>query len=890
MQNTSPAATPFIGSNPIWHADAYTVYPDSVVQGSCIAQAVSSTELTSTYCSPPNAFLSPRISFKFSINGQDNEMPIGQDHVLVALPLPGGQTLETPVIVFGQQFLDETPIPADTYLEPNTRLKIRLDLRPLLASFREQGYYQLYTGQKLYQHDFQRVFVAGSTAPLSWDFASLSQTPELELKDPDGNGIYETTLTLHAPTATPAATRTWKHSLDVSHFPQYSSDYPLLDALYNLSLEEAKRAVEPDGTFRTGQEWAGVWTRDISYSILLAQAALQPEVAKTSLLRKVTPEGRIVQDTGTGGAYPCSTDRMIWAVAAWEVYQATGDEAWLRQVYPIGKKSIEDDVQNAYDPATGLVRGESSFLDWREQTYPAWMQPADIYQSQALGTNAVHYQANAIVAEMAALLGDTATAEQYRQQAQAIRTAINEHLWLPEQGAYGQFRYGRIYPVLSPRSEALGDALSVLFGVAPSSRATSIIARSPLMEYGVPCIYPQISGIPPYHNNAVWPFVQSFWGLAAAQVGNETAFLASIAAVARPAALFLTNKENFVASNGDFSGTQINSSNMLWSLSGTVGLVYKGLFGMRFEPTRLVFAPFVPQALRGTHRLTNFSYRGAVLDIELTGFGNQIDSITLDGQPLPEAYIPATLAGQHQLYITLVNHSPEPAYHVNQVAHHVSPPTPAPQYTAGYLSWPAVPWAATYHILRNGQVTARTTDTSFPILTPTAYTEFQIIAVDSAGFESFASEPLAVEPAPFQMSIELAATLPDLASCYPGSDGKASVEISTTINRTLTIPVTVPHDGVYALDFYYANGNGPISTSNKCAFRTLRLGQQQLGTVVLPQRGEQAWADWGYSNPVVARLPSGHLLLTLSLEEANQNMHGEVNHALLHHLRLTHLE
>jgi len=47
----------------------------------------------------------------------------------------------------------------------------------------------------------------------------------------------------------------------------------------------------------------------------------------------------------------------------------------------------------AYDAGTGLVKGESSFLDWREQTYPKWMQPADIYESENLGTNAVHYQA-----------------------------------------------------------------------------------------------------------------------------------------------------------------------------------------------------------------------------------------------------------------------------------------------------------------------------------------------------------------------------------------------------------------------------------------------------------------------------------------------------------------
>jgi len=46
------------------------------------------------------------------------------------------------------------------------------------------------------------------------------------------------------------------------------------------------RAVEPDSTFRTGKEWSGVWTRDISYSIILSMAYLQPQVAKYSLLKK----------------------------------------------------------------------------------------------------------------------------------------------------------------------------------------------------------------------------------------------------------------------------------------------------------------------------------------------------------------------------------------------------------------------------------------------------------------------------------------------------------------------------------------------------------------------------------------------------------------------------
>ncbi|WP_245575857.1 MGH1-like glycoside hydrolase domain-containing protein [Hymenobacter norwichensis] len=829
------------------------------------------------------------MSFKFSINGKDNEMPPGQDHIITALLPAGDTTLETPIIVFGEQYVDQHPVPASTFLALNMPLKIRLDLRPMLAAFQQQGFYTLYNGQKLYKDDLKHVLVVGNTAPLSWDFDNLLNEPQFELKDLDGNGIYETTVVLNAEVDVKTTAGPWKQTLDVSAFPQLTSDYPLLDALYNLALEEAKRAVEPDGTFRTGQEWAGVWTRDISYSIILSQALLQPEVAKTSLLRKVTPEGRIVQDTGTGGAYPCSTDRIVWAVAAWEIYKVTGDESWLRQVYPIIKNSIEDDEQVAYNVASGLVRGESSFLDWREQTYPEWMQPADIYQSESLGTNAMHFQGNVVLAAIAKKLGQPDVAHKATKRADRIKIGINTYLWLPDKGYYGQYRYGRVFQQLSPKAEALGEALAVLFDVADTERARTVVAHTPVMDYGVPCIYPQIPDIPPYHNNAVWPFVQSYWGLAAAKVGNETAFMESIAAVARPAAMFMTNKENFVASNGDFAGTQVNSSVMLWSLSGTLGLTYKGLFGMHLQVDGLTFRPFVPQALQGQRKLTGFRYRGAVLDVEMQGFGNIIRSITMDGQPLTDATVPTTLTGTHSIRIEITNQAPAATVQ-NKVAHHVAPATPAVTHTAGHLSWAAIDQAKAYQVLRNGQFAGQTTETSFVVSASTSYTEYQVIAIDAQGFESFASEPLPVGAQLHErLEVEGIAIEPEISNTdFAGKSysGSGLLEISTTRNRLLTLRITVPATGTYALDFRYANGNGPINTSNKCAIRTLRKGQQYLGTVVMPQRGVNEWSNWGFTNPVIVHLERGTYPLTLSLEAANTNMNSEVNQAILDCLRL----
>ncbi|MDU0372701.1 glycogen debranching protein [Hymenobacter endophyticus] len=895
----------------IWKNEAFALYADRVEQGSYVARALSPTELTSNYQSPANAYQDPRITFKFSLNGQDNEMAPGQDHSLVAIPQAGSTAAETPLLTFGQQFVDQTPVPATTYLAPNTPLKLRLDMRPVLAAFKKQGYYTTYTGNKLYAQDFKGVYVAGNTAPLSWDFANLNHQPGAELKDPDGNGIYEVTLVLNQPAAAKTTAGRWQQTLNTADFPQYRSDYPLPDALYNLALEEARRAVEPDSTFRTGQEWAGVWTRDISYSIILAQATLQPKVAMNSLLRKVSKQGRIIQDTGTGGAYPCSTDRMIWAVAAWEIYLVTGDESWLRKVYPIIKSSIEDDQQNAYDPnsrllwknpsylkpedipsfyppgnLTFLVRGESSFLDWREQTYPRWMQPADIYQSENLGTNAVHYQANVVLAKMAQHLGQQEVAQTHSATAVHIKSGINYNLWT-DYGYYGQYRYGRNYLTVSPKAETLGEALCVLFGVAEEARAESVVQHTPTLPFGTPCIYPQIPGIPPYHNNAVWPFVQSFWALAGAEVGNEASVLESMAAVYRPAALFLTNKENFVAENGDFAGTQINSSNMLWSLSGSLALVYKVLFGMRFEPEGLVLRPFVPQALQGRRELTGFRYRGAVLDIELQGFGNDISTITLDGQPLPDATVPATLTGRHTVRITLKNQA---LFSVgpNHVPNRFAPETPAVRYAAGHLSWAPVAGASAYQVLRNGRFAARTTETSVAV-TPATYAEYQVVAVDGQGLESFASEPLAVADRPAQL-VQLETRAPKSSKPYKGFSGAGFVEISKTVNTRLSIPVTVPETGLYALDFRYANGNGPINTNNRCAIRTLRLGARQLGTVVLPQRGVDEWSNWGFSNPLMVQLTKGTHPLTLTIEPANENMHGEVNQAMLDYLRVTRVQ
>lgn len=863
----------------LYSSQKYSIYTNKVVQGEFVAQAISNRSIVSNYQSKDANRFSPDIQFKFSINSRDNEMVSGCDHRITLQP-KNGKCVTT--VVFGQHFVQTVPISSTESLPENVKWTIRLDFRKVVSDFKKKGYTQLYNGEILSSKDFKGLYIAGSASPLSWDFSNLYNKPGLELTDKNGDGIYETTLLLNPTHKEVNKCATWELSRDISSFPQYSSNSLLSDAIYNMSVEEMIKAVEPDSTFRTGKEWAGVWTRDISYSIILAMAYLQPQVAKYSLLRKVKNE-RIIQDTGTGGAYPISTDRSIWAVAAWELYKFTGDKEWLKQAYRIIKKTLEQDQFNIYDPQTGLVKGESSFLDWREETYPRWMQPVDIFESECLGTNVVHFKANKVLAEMAQLMNEPTVATKYNQIAERIGQGINNHLWMPEKGYYGQFLYGGGSHLLSPRSESLGEALAVLFDVADQQKQSSVVENVPQIDFGIPCIYPQIPSIPAYHNNAIWPFVQAYWALASAKVGNNSGVEESVASIYRSSAMFLTNKENFVGETGDFAGTQINSSNMLWSLSGNLAIVYRLFLGMNFGADSLYFKPFVPEMLKGERSLNGFKYRQAILDISVSGFGNKIASFELDGiKSTPQ--ISALLSGRHVIKIVLNNQFSKNSK-INKVENYTTIETPSPILVKKRLSWKPIVGATKYRITKNGKWFADTTVCSIT-LNANQCGVYQVMAIDENNICSFASQPIAVRENECQSIIQIENYSQPSSLKYSHFQGPGFVEISSTQNRELGMSLKVNTSGRYQLYFRYSNGNGPVNTDNKCAMRQLYIDETRIGTAVFPQRGKDEWSNWGYSNPLDVQLTKGEHTLQLKFEESNENMNGDVNQAMLDALYL----
>lgn len=860
---------------PIYQNSSYSIYPESVVQGEYSAQVISEGSIVSNYFPAFSGGFDRNLIFKFSINGYDNERPPGLDHRVLLNPNQG--RFVTPVYTFGRS------TEADTVLEdgpeypiaPNEKFQVvfRVNMNEVLTSLQSEGSFTCFNGQVITKKDFKGVYIMGSTAPLNWDFPELSKEKKFMLSDPDNDGVYEVTLEFvnryrRAPSDDGGFL--WKPSLDLKGYPEYSSSFPLLNALYKMSLEEMKENIREDGAFMAGEKWTGVWTRDISYSILLSLAIVNPDACKTSLMAKVK-DGNIIQDTGTGGSWPVSTDRMTWALAAYEVYLSTRDKKWLRTSFDIISRSVKADQKNVFDPATGLVRGETSFLDWREQTYPRWMQPADIYSSPALGTGAVHARTYQILALMADELREDATF--YRMQHSELIWALNQQLWNEREGYYNSYIYGRVFPVRASRTEALGNALMVLFNLS-EGKDEQIVKSYPVSEFGTPVVWPQEQGIPPYHNNGIWPFVEAFRMWSAKKVYNEDAVTHSFASLTRASALFLTNKENFVAETGNIAGTEINSDRQLWSVAGNLAWVYRILFGVEMNEKGVQFLPYIPSPLAGKHQLKNLKLGQAVFHLTVEGEGSEIASYKVNGKASSQRGFNHAVKGVYTIEILLRKGTTAAGVNLNEVS--FAPAMPQPAYDGQTIYWEEVPGAELYNIYRNGELL---TWVHVPNYTPDEedfICEYQVSAENSDGLESFLSEPLRTGIAEYQFS----------AASLIGSE-EEYITLLPDEKQVFYFTIRLPEDGTFSIDFLYANGSGPVNTDNKCAVRTLQINGGTGNTIVFPQRGTGEWESFGYSNVVVANLTQGENTLRLSYKPEDRNMDGAVNTARVMVIRLS---
>jgi hypothetical protein len=540
---------------------------------------------------------------------------------------------------------------------------------------------------------------AGARAALrfaTWD--GNEETARFSVRDaraPLRAYVQSTTLGLRDPGLQ------WTAYTEDAALPRVRSSSLAFDALFALAGHEMRQdsvkeirdgnynggAAIPCDCFETGEKWHYVWTRDLSYAADLGLAMLDPERVRRSLLFKLsgwragiaiapqvagTADGvQVVQDTGSGGSWPVSTDRVAWAFAAEETLKALAPaegRAFAAQALAALANTIENDRIAAFDRATGLYTGEESFLDWRDQSYAAWI-PDDLSSmasSAALSTNAAHYKALRVAARLARAAGgvaNAARAARWEGWARDVKHAIDARLWLEDAGMYGSLTSGHFDGAPLHRFDWLGQSLAVVTGIADAPRARRIVASYPHGPMGAPVIWPQQPDQPVYHNRAIWPFVTAYGLRAAIAVRNVAVADAAYDTLLRGAALNLSNMENLEWLSGQpllldeahpgLTGPVIDSRRQLWSVGAYLGMVVRDVFGVSTTAAGIRLDPFVTARLGRTlfgagerATLNNLRLRGHALDVTLrlgpnarasrTAPGDgyyTVERILLDGRP-----------------------------------------------------------------------------------------------------------------------------------------------------------------------------------------------------------------------------------------------------------------
>lgn len=707
--------------------------------------------------------------------------------------------------------------------------------------------------------------------------------------------------------------------------PSLRSGQADFDALFALTMKEvADNSVStirdgafqngqplPCNCFETGELWHYVWTRDSAYAVDLGLAWLDPERSEETLLFKLSKSRQdsrfgsgleIVQDTGSGGSWPVSTDRVVWGLGADRLLpHLTADKqaAFLAQAYEAVKNTIETDRLVVFDPEHGLYRGEQSFLDWREQSYPSWTQNdvKAIGASFALSTNVLHLLALRQAARYAEKLGDRPRQERYETWAETLAQNIRYFFWLPKRGMFASMSSATDPAFPLEKYDLLGQSLAVLANLASPEEGRRMFSQYPLHKAGPPVIHPQLPATPIYHNRAVWPFVSAYAIKAAVQVEHAPFVSEAMQSLWNGASRNSSHMENleFLSGlpyvvDGNLSGPVVNSKRQLWSVAAFASIVIQGIFGLEVVDDRLLLEPHLTHVIAkrwipgARIELRDLQWRGKRLQVELRwpairetvdGF-LKVQRIEVNGQLRDAAFVTFDeLKADNQIRLELVEDATAQNLSVNKPAVGIGPGLPNDEYRQVFAPMePRLSWVnaetiridrreqnpTRWDLYRNGRLLAENiTSDSVRVPKDGCYTAIQ----------TYQNGSLASHPAPelCQLGWNWEYTAYDGSLKSLDGASQANDHNRRHFNdwgwpqQVLEVSsIQVPTDGDYRAEIAFGNAFGPINTGITAAVKWMEVmdtgsGETQSAAVFMPHQSN--WATWAFSSAAGLKLKAG---------------------------------
>lgn len=372
----------------------------------------------------------------------------------------------------------------------------------------------------------------------------------------------------------------------------------------------------------------------------------RPDLESVFLTLPCIPSGvSPTEEVLRNAAHHASPDNLwplgnLWSLlrvtAAADFALSTGNEAFAKDALKEALAALTADSIRLYDQSTGLWRGGGDGVF--SGTLPSWFTEADRFNLMSLSLNVAAADAYIKVAAMSRMTGDHNLSQRLQADGEQLAAGVRRRLWLPVEGRFSQYLYGRVAKIASPASTGLGNALAASSpAITDREMAHRIVDRLPRTPYGVLSTYPVSKTATSIEDTAL---AQSLWAAGCRRGEDYRALWNALASLLRLVCL-------------DASGTDRTLAGEE-ACASFIGAVVHSIIGMRAEGDALVLNPYIPMELGSELRVTGLTYRDAILDIAVFGNGNSIASMTIDGSSQPDHRIPGSLTGRHKVRIEMV--------------------------------------------------------------------------------------------------------------------------------------------------------------------------------------------------------------------------------------------
>lgn len=594
----------------------------------------------------------------------------------------------------------------------------------------------------------------------------------------------------------------------------YRSAQPLVDLLYRME------AATPRGSYTPATPWR-------AYLV-----PLPPD--SVSALLDTNRSGNVLRPTETRRyAWPVVNDDPVWLLAATETATVAGDRNGFRRLRQTALSLADRDAPVSWNQCCGLFCGVPSYIASIDAGLPAWMEPTDIFECMALADNVARVASAVALQALDSHFG-MKPAQYLPVAPDSLRRNINTLMWLPNLGRYAAMLYGSpAFPVQLPSSDNAAMALAVLGGVASEAMTETAVRRTPVTDDGIGDFTPTwtdtVGSLPPS------PLLrQALWTAVCARSGNETAYSAAVSAL-------LCRRLRLLASGAADRRASADRA--------VTSLILRGLLGIRFTPAGMEFAPFVPENLPGEKTIEGLHYRGARLDIRLSGTGNAISTFTLDGAPA-EPFLPADLEGDHTVTITLAGASAvRGVANLVETAPLALPRPPEVRWDKTRNATLVAPSAkdgvngdSRFLVYLNGTLTEEIYRDTYTLYDAPATTTVLFAPVSSDNTVGFAGAPYTYIP-PGQRIVIAATTFAKGGTRIVTDKNAAArlVELNRYRNSNVKVEVDVPREGIYLVDVRYINGLGIVNKQRRTVLRRLEVNSRPAGTLVFPQLSAAWW-------------------------------------------------